>query len=422
MLLRRIPQNWRWRCLIWHRTSYTIQRGDSRFQAGEETPPPLYSFKDLKYNPDMQLTAKVKLKTTPEQADILKRTMRLANTCCNWLSDIAWDTHKFGQFSLHKVAYRQSRDTFPSLSSQVVVRCEAKVAQAYTLDKRTKRKFKPLGAIEYDARILTWYVDKRDVSIWTVEGRLHLKFYAGQRQIDLLQGKIGQADLVLIGNDFYLFAPCIVEEAEPIDISDVLGVDLGIVNLASDSDGESYSGEAVEENRRKFSHRRRNLQRNGSKSAKRKLKKISGKQAHYQKDVNHVISKRIVMKAQDTSRGIGLEDLTGIRERATTRRRQRARFANWSFVDLRTKIEYKAKRLGVPVIHIDPRYTSQECSSCGRIDKRNRPDQNTFKCVNCGHVANADTNAALNIRARAVVNRPNGLGHAIDRVMPGTSP
>ena len=354
----------------------------------------------------MQLTAKVKLKTTPEQADALKRTLRLANTCCDWLSNRAWKERTFGQFSLHKIAYHKARAAFPALNSSVIVRCEAKVAQAYQLDKRTRRKFKPLGAIEYDHNILTWYVDKREVSIWSVDGRLHLKFYAGQRQIDLLQGQIGQADLVLIGSDFYLFAPCAVEEALPQDVTDILGVDLGIVNLAADSDGETYSGEAMEENRRKFAHRRRNLQRKGTPSARRKLKKISGKQARYQKNENHLISKRIVTKAQATSRGIGLEDLTNIRERATTRRRQRARFANWSFADLRVKLEYKAQRAGVPVIHVDPRYTSQQCSSCGHVDKHNRPDQQTFKCVSCGHADHADTNAALNIRARAVVNRP----------------
>ena len=122
--------------------------------------------------------------------------------------------------------------------------------------------------------------------------------------------------------------------------------------------------------------------------------------------MNHVISKRIVQKAQDSGRGIALEDLSGIRNRATARRKQRERFANWSFFDLRSKISYKAQRVGIPIIRVDPRYTSQECSSCGHIDKRNRPNQATFKCVSCGFVASADTNAALVIRARATVNKP----------------
>lgn len=354
----------------------------------------------------MQLTAKVKLQVTPRQAATLKRTLQAANECCNWLSEIAWDAKKFGQFTLHKIAYHPARAKFPGLNSSVIVRCEAKVSQAYALDKKIKRTFKPLGAIEYDHNILSWYVDKRQVSIWTVDGRLHLTFTCGSRQLELLQGKIGQADLALVGKHFYLCAPCTVENPEPQDVADALGVDLGIVNLAVDSDGQVYSGQSVETNRRKFSHRRRNLQRNGSQAAKRKLKRISGKQARFQTDTNHVISKTVVRKAQATGRGISLEDLTGIRERATTRRSQRARHSNWSFFQLRAFIEYKAQRAGVPVFLVDPRNTSRLCPKCGCIDKANRKSQSNFSCVSCGYADAADHNAAVNIAARADVMRP----------------
>ena len=168
----------------------------------------------------------------------------------------------------------------------------------------------------------------------------------------------------------------------------------------------TYSGQAVEDNRRKFFHRRRNLQRNGSKSAKRKLKSISGKQARFQRNTNHIISKKVVQKAQDTNRSIALEDLSGIRDRVTVRRQQRARHSNWSFYDLRNKIEYKAARAGVPVVLVDPRDTSKMCSVCGHIDSANRPIQSRFKCVWCGFVDHADHNAAVNISARAAVMRP----------------
>lgn len=354
----------------------------------------------------MQLTAKVKLQVTPQQASTLKRTLQAANECCNWLSDMAWSEKKFGQFSLHKIAYHPARSKFPGLNSSVIVRCEAKVSQSYALDKRIKRTFKPLGAIEYDHNILSWYVDKRQVSIWTVAGRLRLTFACGPRQLELLQGKIGQADLALVGKNFYLCAPCTVENPEPQDVSDVLGVDLGIVNIATDSDGLTHSGVAVEDNRRKFEHRRRNLQRKGTQSSKRKLRKLSGKQARFQRNTNHVISKRVVRKAQDTGRGIGLEDLTGIRNRATTRRSQRARISNWSFFELRVFIEYKAQREGVPVFLVDPKNTSRTCPRCGCIDKANRKSQSVFSCISCAYADNADHNAAVNIAARAKVTRP----------------
>ena len=354
----------------------------------------------------MQLTAKVKLQVTSEQADALKRTLQRANECCDWLSTCAWQSKTFSQFRLHKLTYHLARAAFPDLGSCVIIRCLSKVAQSYKLDRRTKRTFKPLGAIEYDKNLLTWHVNKQTVSIWTMDGRIKLPFVAGEHQLKLLQGKIAQADLSLVNGEFYLSAPCFVEEPGLQDVHDVLGCDLGIVNILTDSDGETHSGEKIEKNRRQYAHRRRNLQRKGTPSAKRKLKKISGKQSRFQKNTNHVISKRVVAKAHDTQRAIALEDLSGIRE-AKVRRKQRAKHANWSFFDLRQKLTYKAQLQGVPVILVDPKYTSQLCPHCGAIDKRNRQSQSKFLCVSCGYAAPADLNASRNIRDRALVNMPN---------------
>jgi IS605 OrfB family transposase len=217
----------------------------------------------------------------------------------------------------------------------------------------------------------------------------------------------GESDLCFIKGVFYLFSACDVEEPTPKDIGDVIGVDLGIVKLAVDSDGEKFSGEQVEIKRRIYAHRRRNLQRKGTKAAKHKLEKLSRKQARYQKDVNHSISKHLVKKAQDTGRGIALENLKGIRDRVTVvRRKQRARHSNWSFYQLRSFIEYKSQRAGVKVFMVDPKNTSRECPKCGHTEKGNRKSQSIFSCNQCSYSANADYVAALNIRARAVVNLP----------------
>jgi len=126
-------------------------------------------------------------------------------------------------------------------------------------------------------------------------------------------------------------------------------------------------------------------------------------------DVNHCISKKIVAKAKGTRRAIALEDLRGIRRRVTARRSQRAALHSWSFHDLRQKIEYKAKLVGVPVFLVDPANTSITCPDpvCGHIDKRNRIHQSTFSCVVCGFAGPADHIAVINIGRRADVNVPN---------------
>ena len=110
-----------------------------------------------------------------------------------------------------------------------------------------------------------------------------------------------------------------------------------------------------------------------------------------------------MIDAERTGRGIAIEELTHIRKRATARRKQRARLSNWSFGQLRAFLAYKAKRVGVPVVAVDPRNTSKGCSVCGCINTKNRPDQATFSCISCGHSEAADLNAARNIRARATV-------------------
>lgn len=352
----------------------------------------------------MKLTATVKLQPTPEQAGGLRETLERANAACNAISDAAWREQTFGQFKLHRLVYRETREQF-ALSAQMAVRCISKVADAYKLDRRARRTFRPTGAIAYDDRILHWYMDR--VSIWTTGGRQTIPFVCGAHARALLASRQGESDLFVRDGQWFLAFTASVEEPPPTTPDDWLGVDLGIVNLATDSDGIIHSGETVEAIRRTHTHRRRNLQRKGTKAAKRKLRQIKRKQSRFQRDTNHVLSKRIVATAQGTTRGIALEDLQGIRARTRLRRQQRARHANWGFAQLRAFLTYKAALVGVPLALVDPRYTSQTCHECGAIDRANRRSQSDFLCTSCGHAAVADVNAARNIRARAAVNRPN---------------
>ena len=357
----------------------------------------------------MKLTAKIKLKPTAKQADSLKQTLETANVACNYIGGIAWESKTFRQFSLHHLVYYDVRERF-GLSAQMTVRCISKVADAYKLDRKRERNFRKHGAIAYDRNILRWKLDKEQVSIWTVNGRQHIPFAAGDRQQELLDSQKGESDLALVDGAFYLLAACDVETPKPIEYQEALGIDLGVVNIAVDSDGEVFSGEKVNGLRRRHAKLRARLQSKGTKSAKRLLKKRRRKEHRFAQDVNHCIAKRIVEKAEDTGRAVALEDLKGIRGRTTVRKSQRRQHHSWSFYDLRQKIEYKGELAGIPVILVDPKYTSQMCPVCGCVDKRNRPNQATFSCVSCGFSGHADTIAAVNIGRRAVVNQPNVTG------------
>jgi IS605 OrfB family transposase len=356
----------------------------------------------------MKLTVKVKLQPTDEQRAALLQTLEKANVACNFVSEQAWASRTFGTFRLQKLVYADVRARF-DLTAQMVVRLVAKVADAYRLDKETQRSFRKHGAIAYDNRILRWYTDKQRVSIWSVSGRLNIPYQAGERQRDLLRYQKGESDLVYQNGTFYLLATCEIPDPDEQETTLALGVDMGIVNLAVDSDANFYSGEAIEKTRQRMHKTRRRLQKCGTKSAKRRLKRLSGKQARFQKDTNHCIAKRIVANATRTKRAVAIEDLAGIRERTRAiRREQRGRHSNWNFGSLRDMIEYKAKMAGTPVRVVAPAYTSQRCLACGHIERANRRSQSQFLCCACGFSEHADVVGATNISVWATVISPHG--------------
>ena len=348
----------------------------------------------------MKLVAAIKLKPSPEHGAALKATLIRCNAACTSLAAQGFEAGVFRQFELQKLAYGRLRTEF-ELTAQAVIRSIAKVADAFKVNRERAPVFRKLAAQPYDDRIMRFVRDGAAVSLWTVEGRIVVPVVMGEHQRRLMAYRKGEADLCFVRGKWILACTCDIPETEEFNAEDWLGVDLGIVQIATDSDGTAYSGEAVEKARAHLARRRAGLQRKGTKAAKRRLKKLAGRQARFQRAENHRISKALVTAAERTARGLGLEDLKGIRKRVTARRSGRARLSNWSFFQLRSFIAYKAKAAGVPVAYVDPRHTSIGCSCCGLIDKKNRPDQATFSCISCGHSAGADFNAARNIRVRA---------------------
>jgi putative transposase len=293
----------------------------------------------------------------------------------------------------------------------MAVRVEGKVADAYKVDRKTRRMFKPRGAIAYDDRILKWKLSSFSVSMWRLEGRQEILFSTGPRQLEWLKFQQGESDLVYSGGEFYLLATCEVPEPTPEDVEGYLGVDLGIANVAVDSAGNRYTGKHVNNVRHRYGKLRGKLQGKATKSAKRKLKKGSKREGRFVTNENHRIAKQLVQTAQRTRSALVLEDLKGIRKRAKGYGAAgRRKLHGWAFGQLRAFVEYKAALAGVGVVYTDPRNTSRECSCCGSVDKANRPSQAVFKCLQCGISLNADENAARVIAGRAYINRPNVAG------------
>ncbi|HEY7339460.1 MAG TPA: RNA-guided endonuclease TnpB family protein [Ktedonobacterales bacterium] len=364
----------------------------------------------------MKQTLLVKLAPEPEQHASLLRTLETFNAACNAIAAVAFAERCANKLALQRLVYYDIREQF-GLSSQMTIRAISKVSEAYKRDKKVQPSFRPHGAMVYDERILSFpRIDR--ASLLTLDGRVEVPFRFGAYAEGMLQRTRGQADLLFRNATFFLAITVDVPEPPPVASDDFLGVDLGIIQLATTSDGEFLNYSAgpkhshVNQVRARYSRFRAKLQKKGTKSAKRLLRKRSGREKRYCKDVNDCLSKAIVSKAKGTGRGIALEDLTHIRSRVNGSRRQRRVLHSWSFFQLRAFIAYKAALSGVRVVYVNPAYTSQTCSVCGHCEKANRTSQSEFLCRSCGFSAHADVNAAVNIRqsanarSRAAVNRP----------------
>ena len=347
----------------------------------------------------------LKLVPTEDQHHALLETMHAFNAAANHVADVAFREQSANKFELQKLTYGELRTTY-KLPAQLAIRAISKASEAYKRDRSIKPTFKPEGAIVYDQRVMS-FKGLSQVSLTTLSGRVLVPFRIGDYQQARLDRIKGQADLIYRNGVFSLAVTLDAPEPEPQAVEGTLGVDLGMINLATDSTGETFSGEAVEHNRKRHQALRQRLQKRGTKSARRHLKKLSGKEARFKRTTNHVISKRIVQKAQSTGQGIAIEDLRHIRSRTerTVRKSQRSRHSSWTFGQLRQFISYKAALAGVPLHTVDPRNTSRTCHACGHCAKENRKSQASFVCVNCGHTDNADRNAAKNISAAQVMER-----------------
>ncbi len=338
----------------------------------------------------------------------IRATAEAFNAAATSCASVAWEQRLTNKNKLHHVVYGPTRSAY-GLGAQLACCARDKAAEAVRAARAnghdTCPTFKPDSSIRYDAR--TYRLMSLDrVSLNTLTGRVMGQLVVGdyqRRHLYDTSWKIGGAELVQRDGQFFLHITQTRRNPTPDEPTGFLGVDLGMVNLATDSDGETFSGEQVKRVReRRFKHRRR-LQTANTRRARWRLRQLARKERRFQKDVNHQISKKLVKKAKTERKALALEELTHIRKRTDNgwRRSQRRLRTSWAFRQLRTFLGYKAAQAGVLVVAVDPRNTSRTCAVCGYCDKKNRKTQSHFCCLSCGHTAAADTNAAVNIAYRA---------------------
>src|SRR5215467_5202910 len=309
---------------------------------------------------DVHLSIKAKLVLAASASQELKSTMEEFNRACNTLSELAFQRDLHRRYDIHHQGYRLIREE-TSLPSQHVINAIAKVTAVYTREPDKWHHFKSHSSLRYDAKSMTLRPDCQTVSLAVcpkgrVTGRLQM---SARMRKQLQQGELGSAELVYRKGNFFLHMSITVPAPEVKQPQGSLGVDLGFNRVAVTSDNKFHTAKNIRHKTACYKRTRRSLQANGSKSAKRALKRVSGRERRFVAYANHCVSKQIVADAKANNQRIVLEDLNGIRETGKAKC-----VHSWSFAQLQWMIGYKAAKAGVEVVYIDPRYTSQTCSLC----------------------------------------------------------
>jgi IS605 OrfB family transposase len=365
----------------------------------------------------MEIARTATIKTDLD-AEVVRRTQEAWAKACNYASSVYFQAGGMTTRSLHDECYQRIRSF--GLSAQVSQSAIRQVKACYeALDEFPEHpvSFRTGGSVQLQggSRGRDFSFTQNGLSVWTIKGRIKPVEFWGPPRLDEFRSEwaLGDAKMFVRDENVYLaisFKSEFPENECPHDA--VIGVDRGQNYLATVTDGKEvlfFGGGEVKQKRKHHKQLRAKLQRKkaqtGSRSLRRLLKRLSRKETRYMRDINHQISRRIVDFALETGNPtIALEDLSGIRQNTTRRKKDRYHHHSWAFYQLRQFITYKAQDHGLKVINVDPKNTSKGCSRCGHVEKASRK-RHDFKCKACGYEVHSDYNAAKNIRSRGITQR-----------------
>ncbi len=348
----------------------------------------------------MKRTIALKLNLSKEQSNALLETQIAFSQACNEAVPFAIENRCWNRVALHHLCYHKVRGSLPDLGSQMVCNAIKKVCSSYKVLKIKKSQdvpvitFKETGSIHYDKR--TYSVKDSTLSLFTVTGRIKCGFLTGDFQREYLErGTVKEAELIRKGKRWFFNIVLNLPDTPIKKDGKIIAIDVGENNLATTSNGTIHGGGKLRHERDQFLARRAKLQSNGSRSAKRCLKVVSGRERRHVKETNHIVSKKIVEEAvKSGAKTIVLEDLKNIRKRIKGNKRMRSRLHRWAWYELQQFVEYKAQAKGLGVVYVNPAYSSQVCSKCDCLGSRHK---HLFKCSNCGSYQHSDRNASINL-------------------------
>lgn len=374
-------------------------------------------------NVAMDRTIRLRLKPDTEQSHALAETTEQFTASFNAVCAKGWRLRNGNAFDLHKWTYRDVKNAFPQLVSDLHIQARQKageaVKSAMTRQKQGRKTSCP-KSVSCPPRynLHTYKVDWQasTVRLSTTRGKQTLAFklppYAGYA----VGCHCAVADLIGKRGKWYLHVVVVLDAVPFADNGRAVGVDLGVTRPAVTSDNRFHGQGRWKNHEKKLFRLKRALQSKGSRSAQRHLRRLAGRQRRFRQDCDHVLSSSI-LKSVEPGTTIVVENLTDIRKRVRAKRGESMRrLHSWSFARLRGFLEYKAEAKGCKVVGIDPRHTSQRCSKCGYIYRGNRPEQSRFRCRSCGFQLNADLNASRSIRDKHLVGWAKGSSDALSSI------
>ena len=366
-------------------------------------------------------TIRLKLLVSPEQASELNATLKANRDALNFASQVAFDNGGISAFKrLQQLTYHRLREQF-GLKSQMACNVCSTVAGTYASAKSNGRlllaNFTHSKLVYSYNRDYTIQPESQTLSLGTLSKRIKVPYLVGECYHSYLHHEMwtfGSAELVPIRKGFSLHVTVKCEIAEPLssECDAMIGVDRGMNFLAVATNQIDevmfFKGRSIKDKKAKFVRQRKELQHKGTRSAKRKLKQVAGRENRFMTDVNHQVANEIITfaKCSGSHPCIVLEDLTNINLNTVVRLKDRYWRFSWAFAQLETFIRYKAFAEGIPVLSVSAKYTSQRCPKCGHTAKANRDKKrHRFECKKCHYKLNDDLIGARNIRERGVEKR-----------------
>lgn len=376
---------------------------------------------------------KLKLYTNSEQKQLLAQLCEQYKQACNYVSGFWFNSDMpLKTRNINDKVYSYLRDNF-NLKSQMAQSVTKTVIARYKTTKE-QLKQKPFkykdekGKYHYIKRTLDWLtkpvnfkrpqvdlVNNRDfcfkenftkISLNTLKDRIIVPFEAKhfKEYINNPDFKLGTGKIVKINKEYYFHIPVTfeVKDFQKSTVKHIVGIDRGIRFLTSTYDEKDktafVSGKDIQNKRNKFAYLRKQLQSKRTKSAKRKLKKLSERENRYCTYINHLISKTLVKKYGSNTLFV-LEDLTGVSfDENNLNKKQKHKLRTWNFYQLEQFLTYKANQICSEILKVEADYTSQRCPKCGTIHKENRHHNiHEYICLNCGYRSNDDRIGAMNL-------------------------